>query len=54
MSKKVYLASDHAGFDLKEALMPFLKERGYEVEDAHIVINYAPQSHIDKLKNGPR
>ena len=33
MSKKVYLASDHAGFDLKEALMPFLKERGYEVED---------------------
>lgn len=32
-NKKVYLASDHAGFELKEALTPFLIERGYEVED---------------------
>ncbi|MDO8548186.1 MAG: RpiB/LacA/LacB family sugar-phosphate isomerase [bacterium] len=31
--KKVFLASDHAGFELKEALMPFLTERGYDVED---------------------
>jgi ribose 5-phosphate isomerase B len=30
---KVYLASDHAGFELKEALLPYLKERGFEVED---------------------
>lgn len=30
---KIYLASDHAGFELKEALTPFLRERGYEVED---------------------
>ncbi len=30
---KVLLASDHAGFELKEALAPFLRERGYEVED---------------------
>lgn len=30
---KVYLASDHAGFELKEALMPYLLERGFEVED---------------------
>lgn len=30
---KIYLASDHAGYELKEALTPFLRERGYEVED---------------------
>lgn len=30
---KVYLASDHAGFELKEALIPFLLERGFAVED---------------------
>ena len=30
------------------------QKRGYEVEEAHIVINYAPQSHINKLKNSPR
>lgn len=31
--KTIYLASDHAGFELKEALAPFLRERGYDVED---------------------
>ncbi|HEV8666655.1 MAG TPA: RpiB/LacA/LacB family sugar-phosphate isomerase [Candidatus Paceibacterota bacterium] len=31
--KKVFLASDHAGFELKSALAVFLGERGYVVED---------------------
>lgn len=31
--KKIYIASDHAGFELKEALVPFLTERGYGVQD---------------------
>lgn len=31
--KKIYLASDHAGFELKEALGVFLAERGYQVDD---------------------
>jgi ribose 5-phosphate isomerase B len=31
--KKVFLASDHAGYELKEALGAFLGERGFEVED---------------------
>ncbi|HVV15280.1 MAG TPA: RpiB/LacA/LacB family sugar-phosphate isomerase [Candidatus Paceibacterota bacterium] len=30
---KVFLASDHAGYELKEALTPFLAERGFAVED---------------------
>lgn len=29
----IYLASDHAGFELKSALIVFLKEQGHEVED---------------------
>lgn len=29
----VYIAADHAGFDLKEKLTPFLQELGYLVED---------------------
>ena len=30
---KIYLASDHAGFDLKQFLGTHLKDLGYEVED---------------------
>ena len=36
---KIYLASDHAGFELKEAIKPYLQEKGYDVEDvgAHTI-----------------
>ncbi len=30
---KIYIASDHSGFTLKEKLEPFLVSLGYEVED---------------------
>lgn len=30
---KIAIASDHAGFDYKEAVKKFLIEKGYEVED---------------------
>ncbi len=30
---KIYIGSDHAGFELKSKLIPFLKEMGYEVTD---------------------
>lgn len=30
---QIYIASDHAGFELKNTLIPFLKGLGHEVED---------------------
>jgi len=30
---KIFIGSDHAGFELKEKLIPYLKNLGYEVED---------------------
>ncbi len=30
---KIYIGSDHAGFELKEKLIPFLKELDHQVED---------------------
>jgi len=30
---KVLFATDHAGFELKEKLVPFVRDMGYEVED---------------------
>ena len=30
---KIFVGSDHAGFQLKEQLIPFLKELGHEIED---------------------
>lgn len=33
MKKIIYLSGDHAGFELKEKLKPFLEKLGYEIED---------------------
>lgn len=30
---KIYLASDHGGFELKEAIKSYLQKKGFEVED---------------------
>ena len=30
---KIYIASDHAGFEMKKGLIPFLHKAGYTVED---------------------
>ncbi|MBI2086629.1 MAG: RpiB/LacA/LacB family sugar-phosphate isomerase [Candidatus Zambryskibacteria bacterium] len=30
---KIYVGADHAGFGLKEKLVPYLQELGYEVDD---------------------
>ena len=33
MNKKIFLSSDHGGFELKTSVMNFLKEGNYDVED---------------------
>ena len=33
MSKKIFLSSDHGGFDLKECIKGFLKNNNYDFED---------------------
>ena len=33
MSKKIFLSSDHGGFDLKECIKDFLKNNDYDFED---------------------
>ncbi|MBI5798720.1 MAG: RpiB/LacA/LacB family sugar-phosphate isomerase [Candidatus Yonathbacteria bacterium] len=30
---RIYIGTDHAGFELKEALLPFLRAHGHDVED---------------------
>jgi len=44
----IVIASDHAGFDLKQQLVPFLRSLGYDVEDlgAH---DYAPMDDYPEL-----
>ena len=39
---KIFISADHAGFELKKKLVPFLKELGYEVEDKG-AFTYDPQ-----------
>ena len=33
MNKKIFLSSDHGGFELKKSVINFLKEGNYDVED---------------------
>jgi len=33
IEETILIASDHAGFELKQELMPFLRDMGYEVKD---------------------
>lgn len=33
MTKKILIASDHAGFDLKDLLVSYLKDKNYEISD---------------------
>ncbi len=47
---KIYLASDHAGFKLKDILTPFIKELGYEVLDLGAFTYKAGDDYPDYIK----
>ncbi len=47
---KVYLASDHAGFKLKDILIPFIKGLGYEVIDLGAFVYKAGDDYPDFIK----
>lgn len=44
---QIYIASDHAGFELKNTLVSFLKEQGHEVEDCGPSIYKADDDYPD-------
>ncbi|MEX0652028.1 MAG: RpiB/LacA/LacB family sugar-phosphate isomerase [Candidatus Paceibacterota bacterium] len=43
----LYIATDHAGFKLKEALVPFIKSLGYEMEDLGAFTHDADDDYPD-------
>src|SRR4051794_35330319 len=47
---KIYLASDHAGFKLKDILIPYLKELGHEVVDQGAFVYKSGDDYPDFIK----
>lgn len=47
---KIFIGADHAGFELKEKLIPFLKELGHEVDDKGAFIYDANDDYPDFVK----
>lgn len=47
---KIFIGSDHAGFELKEKLIPFIKELGHEVEDKGAFSYNAGDDYPDFVK----
>jgi ribose 5-phosphate isomerase B len=47
---KVYFASDHAGFELKQVLLPYVRDLGYEVEDCGEEIYQEDDDYPDVVK----
>lgn len=59
MTKKILIASDHAGFDLKDLLVSYLKDKNYEILDLgpdnnQISVDYPLQAKklTDKMAAG--
>lgn len=55
MLQKVYFATDHAGFELKEKLVPFVRDvLGYEVEDFGAYIKNSDDDFTDYIAKASR
>ena len=50
MNKKIYLASDHAGFELKEKIKEYLEEKEYKIEDVGAHEYNASDDYPDFIK----
>lgn len=56
----VYIASDHAGIDLKQSIKPYLEEKGYRIidegwDDSNTSVDYPDFAHkvVQHLKTDP-
>ncbi|HZS43039.1 MAG TPA: RpiB/LacA/LacB family sugar-phosphate isomerase [Candidatus Paceibacterota bacterium] len=47
---KIFIASDHAGFKLKDVLIPFLKQEGHEVVDMGAFVYKMGDDYPDFIK----
>ena len=47
---KIYFASDHAGFLMKDELIPFVKSLGFEVEDCGAFVFNKEDDYPDFIK----
>lgn len=47
---KIYIGTDHAGYDLKEKIKTYLGELGYEVEDKGAILNNPEDDYPDFIK----
>ena len=48
---KIFFASDHAGFEMKKALVKFVKELGFEVEDVRMgkTLSYETSAKTEEI-----
>ncbi len=51
---KIYLATDHAGFELKEKIKEYLLEKGFEVEDCGAFILDKTDDYPDFISKASR
>lgn len=47
---KIYFAADHAGFEMKDGLIPFVKKMGFEVEDCGAFVFNKEDDYPDFIK----